>query len=103
MVYVLCGDGCMQEGVAAEASSLAGHLQLNNLVVIYDDNDIQIDGSTNLAFTEDVGKRYEAYGWNVLYVADGNTDLPAIEAAPLKSIRDDYGFNAKAFTQTVKD
>merc|ERR1719361_1962748 len=56
-----------------------------NLVVIYDDNDIQIDGSTNLAFTEDVGKRYEAYGWNVLYVADGNTDLPAIEAAILKA------------------
>merc|ERR1719242_2237888 len=75
----------MQEGVAAEASSLAGHLQLNNLVVIYDDNDIQIDGSTNLAFTEDVGKRYEAYGWDVLYVADGNTDLPAVEAAILKA------------------
>lgn len=83
-VYVLCGDGCMQEGVASEASSLAGHLQLNNLVLIYDDNDIQIDGSTNLAFTENVGKRYEAYGWNVLYVENGNTDLEAIEEAILK-------------------
>ena len=83
-VYVLCGDGCMQEGVASEASSLAGHLELNNLVLIYDDNDIQIDGGTKLAFTEDVGARYEAYGWRVLYVEDGNTDLAALEEAILK-------------------
>jgi len=82
-VYVLCGDGCMQEGVASEASSLAGHLQLNNLVLIYDDNDIQIDGSTNLAFTENVGERYKAYGWRVMYVEDGNTDLAGLEEAIL--------------------
>jgi len=57
-VYVFCGDGCMQEGVASEAASLAGHLKLDNLILIYDDNSIQIDGSTDLAFTENVGKRF---------------------------------------------
>lgn len=77
-IYVFCGDGCMQEGVASEAASLAGHLKLNNLCLIYDDNNIQIDGETNLAFTENVGKRFEAYNWNVLYVADGNKDYKAI-------------------------
>jgi transketolase len=65
--YVLAGDGCMQEGVASEASSLAGHLKLGKLIVFYDSNKITIDGSTDLAFTEDVGKRYEAYGWQVLH------------------------------------
>jgi transketolase len=64
--YVLAGDGCLMEGVAAEASSLAGHLHLGKLVVFYDSNSITIDGSTDLAFDEDVGKRYEAYGWKVL-------------------------------------
>ena len=64
--YVLAGDGCMMEGVAAEASSLAGHLGLGKLVVFYDSNSITIDGSTSLAFGEDVGKRYEAYGWKIL-------------------------------------
>jgi transketolase len=64
--YVLAGDGCLEEGVASEASSLAGHLGLGKLVVFYDSNKITIDGSTELAFTEDVGKRYEAYGWQVL-------------------------------------
>eukprot|EP01083_Nonionella_stella_P045210 121517_1 len=79
--YVFCGDGCMQEGVASEASSLAGHLKLNNLIIIYDDNNIQIDGNTDLAFTEDVGKRFQAYGFNVLYVEDANKDLQAIQNA----------------------
>eukprot|EP00486_Rosalina_sp_Unknown_P010507 CAMPEP_0201578578 /NCGR_PEP_ID=MMETSP0190_2-20130828/25505_1 /ASSEMBLY_ACC=CAM_ASM_000263 /TAXON_ID=37353 /ORGANISM="Rosalina sp." /LENGTH=316 /DNA_ID=CAMNT_0048011901 /DNA_START=69 /DNA_END=1016 /DNA_ORIENTATION=- len=77
-IYVFCGDGCMQEGVASEAASLAGHLKLNNLCLIYDDNDIQIDGGTDLAFTENVAKRFEAYNWNVLSVADGNKDYKAI-------------------------
>lgn len=64
--YALAGDGCLQEGVASEASSLAGHLGLGKLIVFYDSNKITIDGSTDLAFTEDVAKRYEAYGWKVL-------------------------------------
>ena len=74
-VYVICGDGCMQEGITSEACSLAGHLGLGRLVVLYDDNKIQIDGSTDLAFTEDVMKRYEAYGWQTIHVQDGDTDL----------------------------
>eukprot|EP01121_Diplochlamys_sp_Union-15-3_P004698 TRINITY_DN1489_c0_g1_i2.p1 TRINITY_DN1489_c0_g1~~TRINITY_DN1489_c0_g1_i2.p1 ORF type:complete len:676 (-),score=164.88 TRINITY_DN1489_c0_g1_i2:30-2057(-) len=79
--YVFCGDGCLQEGVTSEASSLAGHLGLGKLIVIYDDNKITIDGSTDLAFTEDVLKRYESYGWHTQNVPDGNSDLNAIEAA----------------------
>lgn len=79
--YCFLGDGCLMEGVSSEASSLAGHLQLGNLICIYDDNHISIDGDTNCAFTEDVVKRYEAYGWHVISVKNGDTDLEAIEAA----------------------
>ena len=68
--YVICGDGCLQEGVASEACSLAGHLGLGKLIVLYDDNHITIDGSTNLSFSEDVNKRFEAYGWHVQTVGD---------------------------------
>jgi transketolase len=70
-VFVLASDGDLMEGVASEASSLAGHLGLDNLIVVYDDNRITIDGSTSLSFSEDVGKRYEAYGWHVQHV-DGH-------------------------------
>ncbi|MEY2634941.1 MAG: hypothetical protein RIS75_881 [Actinomycetota bacterium] len=83
-IYVLAGDGCLQEGVSAEASSMAGHLKLNNLVLIYDDNNISIDGETNLSFTEDVSARYRSYGWNVIEVnklADGDIDVAALDAA----------------------
>eukprot|EP01121_Diplochlamys_sp_Union-15-3_P007329 TRINITY_DN1852_c0_g1_i3.p1 TRINITY_DN1852_c0_g1~~TRINITY_DN1852_c0_g1_i3.p1 ORF type:complete len:291 (+),score=58.23 TRINITY_DN1852_c0_g1_i3:64-936(+) len=79
--YVFCGDGCLQEGITSEASSLAGHLGLGKLIVFYDDNKITIDGSTDLSFTEDVIKRYEAYGWHTISVKDGNNDLKAIEHA----------------------
>ncbi|MGG4036396.1 transketolase [Paenibacillus cisolokensis] len=78
--YCLCGDGDLMEGVAAEAASLAGHLRLSKLVVLYDSNDISLDGETKLAFTERVAERFEAYGWQVLKVEDGN-DLTAIHAA----------------------
>ena len=67
--YVLAGDGDMMEGITSEAASFAGHQRLGKLVVIYDDNHITIDGTTDLAFTEDVCKRYEAYGWHVQKLA----------------------------------
>jgi len=79
-VYVFCGDGCLMEGVASEACSLAGHLQLDNLVLMYDDNSITIDGRTSLAFTENVPERFAAYGWNTLTVNDAN-DMAAISAS----------------------
>ncbi len=78
--YVLCGDGCLMEGVSAEAASLAGTLGLGKLIVLYDSNSITIEGNTDIAFTEDVTARFAAYGWQTLEVADGN-DLDAINAA----------------------
>ncbi|KTT68679.1 transketolase [Sphingomonas sanguinis] len=79
-VYVVCGDGDMMEGVASEAASTAGHLKLSNLCWIYDSNQISIEGGTDIAFDEDVAKRFEAYGWNVLHVDDAN-DVAALTAA----------------------
>jgi len=79
--YCFLGDGCLQEGVASEASSLAGHLKLANLVAIYDDNKITIDGDTAVSFTEDVEMRYKSYGWNVLHIEKGDDDFEAIANA----------------------
>ncbi|MGY1784786.1 transketolase [Geodermatophilus sp. SYSU D00698] len=79
-VWVFASDGDLEEGVSGEASSLAGTQQLGNLVLVYDDNRISIEDDTNVAFTEDVGKRYEAYGWHVQHVDDGE-DLAAVDAA----------------------
>ena len=78
--YVLCGDGDLMEGISHEASSMAGHMKLNKLIVLYDSNDISLDGPTSKAFTENVGARYEAYGWQHILVKDGR-DLNAISAA----------------------
>ncbi|HSM81581.1 MAG TPA: transketolase [Nodosilinea sp.] len=79
--YAILGDGCNMEGVSGEACSLAGHLGLGKLIALYDDNHISIDGSTDISFTEDVAKRFEAYGWHVQHVENGNTDLDAIAKA----------------------
>ncbi len=79
-IYAVCGDGCLMEGVGSEAASLAGHLGLDNLCWIYDNNHITIEGSTAITFTEDVASRFLAYGWNVLRVGDAN-DLERIEQA----------------------
>jgi transketolase len=79
-IYAICSDGDLMEGITAEAASLAGHLQLGNMIYLYDDNHITIEGSTNLTFDEDVAQRFEAYGWHVQVLADGN-DLVALSTA----------------------
>eukprot|EP00980_Cylindrotheca_fusiformis_P000406 scaffold101_cov123-Cylindrotheca_fusiformis.AAC.9 len=79
--FVICGDGCLQEGISSEASSLAGHLGLGKLIVLYDDNNISIDGDTALSFTEDVPARYKAYGWHVQQVTDVETQLDDLRTA----------------------
>ncbi|WP_442590033.1 transketolase [Pedobacter sp. AW31-3R] len=88
-IYAICSDGDMMEGVTSEAASLAGHLELGNIIYLYDDNHISIEGSTDIAFNEDVAKRFEAYNWHVQVVEDGN-DVAAI----VNAVR-----NAKAETQ----
>ncbi len=88
-IYAVCGDGCLMEGVASEAASLAGHLGLDNLCWIYDNNHITIEGRTQLAFSEDVGARFVAYGWNVLRLHNPN-DVNGIEEA-LKTFRKTTG------------
>ena len=85
-IYVIVGDGCLQEGISSEASSLAGHQQLGNLIVLYDDNHITIEGNTNLTFTEDVLARYEAYGWHTQHVdmlPNGDVDVHSLHDAIL--------------------
>ena len=79
-IYAVCGDGCMMEGVASEAASLAGHLGLDNLCWLYDNNHITIEGSTGITFTEDITARFLGYGWNVLRVGDAN-NIDRIEHA----------------------
>ncbi|OGU70674.1 MAG: transketolase [Ignavibacteria bacterium RBG_16_34_14] len=86
-IYGICSDGDLMEGVSHEAASLAGHLKLGNLIFFYDDNDISIDGSTDLSFTENVGKRFEAYNWHVQHIEDVN-DIEAIENAIKSALKD---------------
>jgi transketolase len=86
--YVIASDGDLQEGIASEAASLAGHLRLGKLIVLYDDNHIQLDGPTAMAWSEDVPQRFDAYGWHTQRVEDGN-DVDAIEAAISAAVDDD--------------
>ncbi len=86
--YAIASDGDLQEGIASEAASLAGHLRLGKLVVLYDDNHVQLDGPTSMAWSEDVPRRFEAYGWHASRVEDGN-DIEAIEAAITTARKDD--------------
>src|SRR5690349_1284849 len=85
-IYTICGDGCLMEGVGSEAASLAGHLGLDNLCWIYDNNHITIEGNTNLTFTEDVGMRFQAYGWSVVRLHDAN-DTEHIEATLIERVK----------------
>src|SRR6267378_4698398 len=96
-VYAIVSDGDLMEGVASEAASLAGHLKLGKLIYLYDDNHVTIEGFTDLAFSEDVPKRFEAYGWHTLTVADGN-DLDSLEQA----IRDAQSVGTKPSLISVK-
>jgi len=110
-IYVICGDGCLQEGISSEACSLAGHLGLDNLILIYDDNHITIDGDTQLSFTEDRAKRFQAYNWHVQVLAGDGNDRPAIARTikraravkgrpSLIQIRSHIGFGSPRFQDT---
>ncbi|MBN1968491.1 MAG: transketolase [Candidatus Delongbacteria bacterium] len=83
--YVLAGDGCLMEGISGEAASLAGHLKLGKLIMLYDSNDISLDGPTSISFTENVAMRYESFGWQVITVEDGDNDVASIEKAIAKA------------------
>merc|ERR1711991_49160 len=85
----MCGDGCLMEGITNESASLAGHLNLNNLIVLYDDNSITIDGSTDLAFTEDTKKKYESLGWEVIKVKNADVDILEINNSIIKAKNSD--------------
>ncbi|WP_069165201.1 transketolase [Nocardia altamirensis] len=98
-IYVIASDGDMEEGVTSEASSLAGTQQLGNLVVIYDDNKISIEDDTTIAFTEDVAKRYEAYGWQV-QVVEGGEDVVALESA-LRAAKEDLSRPSLIVLRTI--
>jgi transketolase len=98
-IYVFCGDGDLEEGVSSEASSLAGHQQLGNLIMFYDDNHISIEDDTNIAFSEDVLKRYEAYGWHTQRVESGE-DVVALEAA-IKAAQAESGRPSIIAVQTI--
>ena len=87
-IFVVCGDGCLMEGASSEAGSLAGHLKLDNIICFYDDNSISIEGSTSLAFTEDVAKRFEAFGWRIIRCADAN-DPAQCDAALAEAVVSD--------------
>jgi transketolase len=87
--FVIAGDGCLEEGISHEAASLAGHLGLNRLVYVYDDNHITIDGPTELAYSDDAGRRFEGYGWNVIHLGEVANDLDAIEAGIREAMAED--------------
>jgi len=92
--YVICGDGCLHEGISAEAASLAGHLGLGKLIVLYDDNHVTIDGGTDLAWSEDVIGRFNAYGWHTQKITKGDNDVDGIDRAisEAKSVKDKPSF-----------
>ena len=92
-IYAICSDGDLNEGVSSEAASMAGHLKLGNIIYLYDDNHISIEGDTAIAFTEDVAKRFEAYDWHVQIVKDGN-DVQAISEAIQKAKAETHGLQS---------
>src|SRR4051794_26574746 len=109
--FVIAGDGCLEEGISHEAASLAGHLKLGRLIYVYDDNHITIDGDTALSYSDDAGKRFEAYGWNVERVGEVANDTDALEAALLRAkavedapsliiLRSHIGYPSPKYTDT---